>query len=89
MNLIPAIRKIARTLNKWLLVVLKPLQIVGNFVFLGLAYFIGVGFSAVLYRIGPGRERKHAETAAKESGASLWQELPPAPRDRDAWLRPF
>lgn len=79
------------------------MQIVGNFVFLGVAYFVGVGISSLLYRIGPGRAKRRAETGVPESGhpdasvasgtapdaGSLWIELPPAPRDKDAWLRPF
>ena len=70
--------------NKGLMFVLKPMQIVGNFVFLSLAYFLGVGISSLLYRLGPGKSK-----ARGESPSSYWRELPPAPADKDAWLRPF
>jgi hypothetical protein len=86
-----ALRKLLRRLNNGLLFVLKPLQIVSNFVFLAVAYFVGVGISALLYRIGPGRKasRPKPTEGTEASPDSLWIKLPPAPRDRSAWLRPF
>lgn len=68
-----------------LMTVLKPLQIVGNFVFLTVAYILGVGLSSLFYRLGPGR-RARGESGGVES---YWTAVPPAPRDQDAWLRPF
>ncbi len=70
--------------GKGLMFVLKPLQVVGNFVFLGIAYFIGVGLSALLYRLGPGRNK-----ASEASSGTYWRELPAAPSDKESWLRPF
>jgi hypothetical protein len=64
--------------------VLKPLQIVSNFVFLLLAYVLGVGLSALFYRLGPGRTKREAITPA-----TYWRDLPPASKNKDAWLRPF
>jgi hypothetical protein len=84
-----ALRKLLGRLNKGLLVVLKPLQILNNFLFLALAYFIGVGFSSLLYRLGPGKKKTAKIATPADSGDSYWRELPPAPRDKAAWLRPF
>jgi hypothetical protein len=64
--------------------VLKPLQIVSNFVFLFLAYVLGVGLSALFYRLGPGRKKREATPPA-----TYWRDLPPASKHKDAWLRPF
>lgn len=70
--------------NKGLMLALKPMQVVGNFVFLTLAYFVGVGATSILYRLGPGKAE-----ARKGAPGTYWRELPPAPRDPEAWLRPF
>jgi hypothetical protein len=70
--------------NKGLMLALKPMQVVGNFVFLTLAYFVGVGITSLLYRLGPGKAESR-----KEAPRTYWRELPPAPRDKEAWLRPF
>ena len=80
-----ALRKLLDGLNKGLLVILKPLQIVNNFIFLAVAYYVGVGFSAILYRLGPGKKNK------MKSGPvdSYWRKMPPAPRDSASWQRPF
>jgi hypothetical protein len=81
-------KKALAAFNRGLMFVLRPLQIVGNFVFLTVAYVLGVGLSSLLYRLGPGRER--AGTGYPDSSLdTYWRELPPAPTDRDAWLRPF
>jgi hypothetical protein len=77
-------RKALDGFSRGLMFVLKPLQIVGNFVFLGLAYILGVGVSSVLWRLGPGRR---ARAAAEPQ--TWWRELPPASRDKESWLRPF
>jgi hypothetical protein len=79
-------RKSLAAFSKGLMFVLKPLQIVSNFVFLAVAYVLGVGLSALIYRLGPGRRKKAAEARAADT---YWIEMPPAPADRDAWLRPF
>ncbi len=71
-------------LGKGVMFVLKPLQVVGNFVFLSVAYFLGVGLSALFYRLGPSKKKN-----ADPSDSTYWRELPPAPEDREAWLRPF
>ena len=79
------LRKLLGRLNKWLLVILKPLQIVNNFIFLAVAYYIGVGLSAILYRLGPGKKNK------PKSGIqdSYWRKMSPVPRDSASWQRPF
>lgn len=77
-------RKGLEAFSKGLMFVLKPLQIVSNYVFLGLAYVLGVGLSSLFYRLGP--RRKARQTSDQ---ATYWRELPPAPKDKDAWLRPF
>jgi hypothetical protein len=69
--------------NKGLMFALKPMQVVGNFVFLSLAYFLGVGISSVLYRLGPGKKK------SLRDASTYWRELPPAPTDKESWLRPF
>jgi hypothetical protein len=80
-----ALRKLLGRLNKGLLTILKPLQIVNNFIFLAVAYYVGVGFSAILYRLGPGKK-----TNLKSGPVdSYWRKMPPAPRDRASWQRPF
>lgn len=71
-------RNLLRRLNNGLLVVLKPLQIVNNFLFLAVAYFVGVGFSSVLYRLGPGKKIRSADADALKTGAS---NLPGRPAD--------
>jgi hypothetical protein len=81
-------RRPLEVFGEGLMFVLKPLQIVSNFVFLSLAYFVGVGLSALLYRIGPGK-RKASDPSTSSGTGSYWCELPPAPRDKDSWLRPF
>jgi hypothetical protein len=83
------LRKLLARFNKGLLIVLKPLQIVNNFIFLAIAYFIGVGFSSVLYRLGPGRKKSGGTAHVPDSSDSYWLKMPPAPRDKAAWLRPF
>jgi hypothetical protein len=70
--------------GKGLMFILKPLQVVSNFIFLGAAYVFGVGLSSLFYRFGPRRRARQASAPA-----SWWRELPPAPRDKDAWSRPF
>jgi hypothetical protein len=91
-------RRALESFNNGLMFLLKPLQIVSNFIFLTLAYFLGVGLSALFYRLGAGRRKpvvaKDPEIgAAQKSHESLtnsyWIPMPPAPRDLDAWLRPF
>lgn len=79
-----ALRKFLGRLNKGLLVVLKPLQILNNFLFLAVAYYVGVGLSSILYRLGPGKKN-----AAKSGEDSYWREMPPASRDPASWQRPF
>jgi hypothetical protein len=79
-------RKALESFNKGLMFLLKPLQIVSNFVFLTLAYVLGVGLSALFYRIGS-RRRREAEASVLPN--SYWRPLPPAETDLDAWLRPF
>jgi hypothetical protein len=81
-------RKSLAAFSNGLMFVLKPLQIVSNFVFLTVAYVLGVGASSLLYRLGPGKAR--ARTGSPDPSLdSYWRELPPAPADRDSWLRPF
>lgn len=79
-----ALRKLPGRLHKGLLVILKPLQIVNNFIFLAVAYYIGVGFSAILYRLGPGKK-----TGPKSGADSYWREMPAVSRDPASWQRPF
>jgi hypothetical protein len=67
-----------------LMFVLKPLQFIGNYLFLGLAYVFGVGLSSLLYKLGPRRKARRAPLPE-----TYWRELPPASRDQDAWQRPF
>lgn len=81
-------RKGLDALSRGLMFVLKPLQIVSNFVFLTLAYVLGIGLSALFYRLGPGRKAA-ADARDVQSADTYWRELPSAPRERDAWLRPF
>ena len=85
MNPDGALRKFLGRLNKGLLIVLKPLQIANNFIFLAVAYYVGVGFSSLLYRLGPGRKI----SPKSENPDSYWRKLPPAPRDSASWQRPF
>lgn len=85
----PPSQKWYSRLNRGLMIAMKPLQIVGNFVFLSVAYFVGVGISALLYRMGPGRKKLREISDAPDANGSYWRALPPAPADRDAWLRPF
>jgi hypothetical protein len=80
-------RKPLQAFGNGLMFVLRPLQIVFTFVFLALAYFLGVGLSALLYRLGPGRKKALEESP--QNAATYWGELPPAPTDRESWLRPF
>jgi hypothetical protein len=80
-----ALRKFLGRLNRGLLVVLKPLQILNNFLFLAIAYYIGVGLSSILYRLGPGKKNRAKSVAAE----SYWREMPPVSRDPAAWQRPF
>lgn len=75
-------KKPLESFGKGLMFILKPLQVVSNFVFLALAYVVGVGLSSLFYRVGQRRKPSGDE-------ASFWRELPTAPRDKDAWLRPF
>jgi hypothetical protein len=96
-------RKLLGKLNTGLLVVLKPLQIVNNFLFLAVAYFVGVGISSLLYRLGPGKKIRagsgadletdaggpDSSTRASTLSSSYWRKLPQVSRDRNAWLRPF
>jgi|GEM_PF-4291656 len=79
------LKKVLEAFSKGLMTVLKPMQIIGNFVFLTVAYVFGVGLSSLFYRLGPGRRAK----TESEQVESYWSDVPPAPRDRDAWLRPF
>jgi hypothetical protein len=91
----PGKEKPLARLNRWLYVVLTPLRIVGNFVFLSIAWFIGVGISSLLYRMGPGRRNARENRGAHETPDALdatgswWRKLPPAPAAREAWRRPF
>jgi hypothetical protein len=80
-----ALRKLLGKLNKGLLTVLKPLQIVNNFIFLAVAYYVGVGFSAILYRLGPGKK----STVKSQIQDSYWRKVPPVSRDSASWQRPF
>jgi hypothetical protein len=91
-------RKALEAFSKGLMFLLKPLQIVSNFIFLSFAYFVGVGLSALFYRLGAGRRKTGVVPDSNPGIAqdpneilpnSYWQPLPPAPRDLDAWLRPF
>lgn len=77
-------KKPLESFSKGLMFVLKPLQVVSNFVFLFAAYVFGVGLSSLFYRLGP--RRRAARAPAPET---WWRALPPAPRDKDAWMRPF
>jgi hypothetical protein len=77
-------RKPLEAFSKGLMFVLKPLQIVSNFVFLTLAYVLGVGLSSLLYRLGPRRASRMTSDSA-----TYWRELPPISRDKDDWQRPF
>lgn len=79
-------RKGLEAFSRGLMFVLKPLQVVSNFVFLTLAYVVGIGLSALFYRLGPGRK---ARARAATETQTYWRELPPVPRERDAWMRPF
>lgn len=97
------VRKLGSRLNKGLLIILKPLQIVNNFLFLAIAYFVGVGISSLLYRLGPGKKiiRTNpakvgnpvsgalAQDLAHETRETYWRTLPQVSRDSNAWLRPF
>ncbi len=96
------IRNLLRKLNNGLLVVLKPLQIVNNFLFLAVAYFVGVGISSLLYRMGPGKKMPASTASSSPSEAkslkadastdttdTYWRKLPQVSRERNAWLRPF
>jgi len=67
--------------DRGLRIVLKPFQIVSNFILFTVAYFIGIGLSSIFYRFGNKIKAGHTD--------SYWREIPPAPKDRDAWLRPF
>jgi hypothetical protein len=78
-------RKLLGRLNKGLLVILKPLQILNNFLFLAVAYYIGVGLSSILYRLGPGKKNK----VKTGSADSYWRAMPPVSRDPASWQRPF
>lgn len=75
------IRDVLHRIDKGLRIVLKPFQIVSNFVLFSVAYFIGIGLSSVFYRLG--------NKIKADKPDSYWREIPPAPKDRDAWLRPF
>ena len=70
-------------LDRALRVVLRPMQIVSNFVFLTLTYFLGVGLSGIWYRLTEGRKKR------PDSPESYWIPLPPKDDSRDRWLRPF
>jgi len=85
----PLSRKWYARLNRGLMIAMTPLQIVSNFVFLSVAYFVGVGFSSLLYRMGPGRKKTRENLEAPDASGSYWRKLAPASTDRDAWLRPF
>jgi len=71
-------------IDRGLRIVLKPFQIVSNFVLFSVAYFFGIGLSSVFYRLGNKIKSDHPD-----SSDSYWREIPPAPKERDAWLRPF
>ena len=77
-------RKPLAAFSRGLMFVLKPLQVVSNFVFLLLTYVLGVGLSAFFYRLGPGRKKNMSSDSS-----TYWRELPPASQDKDAWLLPF
>ena len=83
MRLPPFISRPLALLDRGLRAVLKPFQIVGNFVFLTVAYFLGIGLSSIFYRLGPGRNKEAINPD------SYWKKVPSAPKERDAWLRPF
>ena len=79
----PGLRAVLAKLDKALRVILKPLQIVGNFVFLSIAYFLGVGLSTILYRLTEGRKKEAL------SPDTYWVPLPAVQKKREDWLRPF
>lgn len=80
-----ALRKLLGKLNKGLLIILKPLQIINNFIFLAVAYYVGVGFSTILYRLGPGK-KSNAKSGIQDS---YWRKMSPVSRDSASWQRPF
>ncbi len=75
------VRNILHRIDKGLRIVLKPFQIVSNFILFTVAYFLGVGLSSIFYRLG-----NKSKTIPPDS---YWLDVPPAPKDRDSWLRPF
>ena len=79
----PGLSTALAKLDKALRIVLKPMQIVGNFVFLTITYFLGVGLSALWYRFTEGRKKDSA------AGDTYWVPLPVVEKKRENWLRPF
>lgn len=79
----PGLRTVLAKFDKVLRIVLKPMQIAGNFVFLSIAYFLGVGLSSLWYHFTEGRKKEPA------SGDSYWVPLPVSEKKRENWLRPF
>jgi hypothetical protein len=56
-----------------------------NFVFLSIAYLLGIGLTSLFMR---GGSRKKPASAAPAS-ASQWLDLPAAPGEEDAYYRPY
>ena len=79
----PGLLTILAKLDKIFRIILKPMQIVGNFVFLTITYFLGVGLSALWYRFTEGRKTDSA------AGNTYWIPLPAVEKKREIWLRPF
>ena len=79
----PALLVFLAKLDKIFRIILKPMQIVGNFVFLTITYFLGVGLSALWYRFTEGRRKDSA------AAGSYWVPLPASEKKRENWLRPF
>jgi len=83
MRLPAPVSRVLRFLDKWFRILTRPLQIVSNFVFLTVTYFLGIGLSSVFYKLGPGKKK----IVYRKN--SFWQPMAPAPKEKEAWMRPF
>ncbi|HAP00095.1 MAG TPA: hypothetical protein DCQ83_08640 [Fibrobacteres bacterium] len=82
MRLPKPVLRLLSFLDRVFRILLKPLQVVSNFVFVTISYFLGVGLSAIFYR-------RAAKKNPQSTVDSYWQEMQTTPKDQDAWLRPF
>ncbi len=83
MHLPRPVSRFLSLLDKGFRILMRPFQIVSNFVILTVSYFLGIGISSVFYKLGPGKKK------TVFIAGSYWQAVPPAPKDKDAWQRPF